>query len=138
MLCRLGKGLSTMSPSYAGDSRQGTIAEAVLLHQAILFYSVLHVVSCHLWWPGDAWSNRQMCSCASTIVTVSVNRQRDGDGRRDPAEELHLELVGVEPRLVAREAVKLWDERRQRRELVEVAGEGVEVADGGVRVPCRR
>jgi hypothetical protein len=63
-----------------------------------------------------------------------AGRRGDGDGRGDPAERLHLVLVGVEPRPVAREAVELRDEGRQRRELADVAGEGVEEADGGVRV----
>ena len=48
-------------------------------------------------------------------------------------------LVGVEARpvareAVAREAVDLRGLGRQRREVAEVAGEGVEEADGGVRV----
>ena len=42
-------------------------------------------------------------------------------------------LVGVEARPVAREAVDLRGLGRQRREVAEVAGEGVEEADGGVR-----
>jgi hypothetical protein len=43
-------------------------------------------------------------------------------------------LVGFKPRPVVREDVVLRDQGRQRRELADVAGEGVEEADGGVRV----
>ena len=88
--------------------------------------SVLQAVSSHLRSPGDAWANRQMCSCVCTTVTVPGG---------DPAKGLHPVLVvGVEAWPVAHEAVELRDEGRQRRELAEVVGEGVEEEDGGVRV----